>query len=216
MPDPWECTGDHSMVSALREFIGNPLGAHDNQMRALSAESKVTSEVARPMAEPGLGTRPPASCWSRTIVTPKHRFSQIGLPMVWACQGEKRARTTALSGPCPLSTSASGPVSCPQHTCGKCWMLRGFLLTSVYRWENKDRKYQPCPQQACRAAGRQRTRSCSVFSRVPCKRKPLSHVAAAAWFLPSPEQAKGLWAIGGISVSVFHHRSKQSTVHDTK
>lgn len=54
----------------LKEFIGNPLDAHDNQMRSLKfREQSDLSEVTQHVAEPGLGTSSPVSFWSRTVIT---------------------------------------------------------------------------------------------------------------------------------------------------
>lgn len=88
MQGTWGCNSDHSMVPTLKEFIGNPLDTHDNQMRKLRSENKVTSEVTQPVTEPGLGTRSPTSFWSRTVITVQHHVTK----MVCRLHGPARGR----------------------------------------------------------------------------------------------------------------------------
>lgn len=71
----------------LKEFVDNPLDAHNNQMK-LRSENKVTSEVTQPMAEPALGSTSPTSFWSRTVITVQHRVTE----MVCRLYGPARGR----------------------------------------------------------------------------------------------------------------------------
>lgn len=61
----------------LKESVDNPLDAHNNQMRKLRSENKVTSEVTQPLAEPALGSTSPTAFWSRTVITIQHRVPEM-------------------------------------------------------------------------------------------------------------------------------------------
>lgn len=193
------------------------MDAHNSQMRKLRSESKVTS-VTQPMAEPGLGSTPPTSVWSRTVITVQLMLRKWSADYVDQPRGdESQDRGGSF---CSLSFEHLCQCSVLHTHMVNVWCLDISCLTSIYRWGNRDKKMFALPSaslQSSRAVGYiGGTDSYTVVWKLPCKDK--AHFTldfSSLLMFPSPQQDKELCSLRGHIYLVLHRCSRQSTVHDT-